>query len=111
VPGSVSRVEVRTTPHGFLFRIAGTRTNGWFTADPTGRLVPSGPVRAAAVAALTASGAEPVASAVVGGPCGVVARDKGGAGGTRVIELTARPRAERTIGEPFGAGLAGLPLP
>ncbi len=111
VPGSVSRLEVRTTPHGFLFRIAGSRTNGWFTADPTGRLVPSGPVRGAPIAALTASGAEPVALAAMGGPCGLVARDKTGPGGSRVIELTAHPRAERTIGEPWGAGLAGLPLP
>ena len=110
VPGPVSRIEVRPTPHGFLFRIAGARTSGWFTPSATGALVPSGPVRAPVAAVLTAAGAEPIASAAVGGTCGVVAHDRRGGDGPRVIEVTTHGRS-RTVGERFGAGLAGLPLP
>jgi len=110
VPGAVTRLEIRPTSHGFLFRVAGARTSGWFTATATGTLAPSGPVRTPAVAVLTPAGAEPIAPAAPNGACAVVARDKRGGDGPRVIELTSHGRS-RTIGERFGAGLAGLPLP
>jgi hypothetical protein len=112
VRGPVARIEARSTAHGLVFHVTGLRTNGWFLLGSAGTLVPAAPAPTAPVAmALTAAGAQPVPIASVGGPCGVVARDRPGSGGaTRVIHVTAHGRT-RTIGERFGAGLAGLPLP
>jgi len=111
VPGPVSRLETRATPHGFVFQIAGSRTNGWFTLGAAGALVPAAPARSAPLlAALTAAGTAPISASAAGGACATVARDRAGGEGRRVIDVTARGRS-RTIGERFGAGLAGLPLP
>ncbi len=111
IPGAVARLEIRPMPRAFLLRVTGARTNGWFTAGATGTLLPSAPARSPAAVAVTAAGAAPIRSAAVGGACRAVARDRARTGGApRVIELTAHGRA-RLIGERFGAGLAGLPLP
>jgi hypothetical protein len=108
----VSRIETRATARGFVFQIAGSRTNGWFTLGSAGALVPAVAVKSAPVlAAMTAAGVEPISESASGGPCAVVARDRAGPDGRRVISLTAHGRGGRTIGDRFGAGLAGLPLP
>ncbi|HVV16264.1 MAG TPA: hypothetical protein VHH90_03600 [Polyangia bacterium] len=114
IPGSVSRVEIRAAGHGFAVLIAGARANGWFTLGGSGALVPAGPVRAPRAAVLTAAGTDPVGALPVGGACGVVARDQpADRGAIRVISVTGRGRrsARALLGERFGAGLAGLPLP
>lgn len=112
VPGAVSRIEARATPHGSVFQIAGSRTNGWFTLGSAGSLVPAAATRSAPLlAALSAAGAAPVSASVASGACVVTARDRAGPDGRRVISLTAHDRPPRTIGDRFGAGLAGLPLP
>ena len=113
IAGTVRRLEIAGTPHGFAFRIEGERMNGRFLIGATRTLVPLGGARLPGVplAILTAMGALPVASTAVPGGCSVVARDgKSGSGG-RVILLSGRGQSPRTIGGPFGAGLAGLPLP
>jgi hypothetical protein len=112
IAGPVSRLEVRATPHGFVLQIAGKQTSGWFTLGSAGALAPAGPARTAPLLAeLTPEGTRPIAESAIGGPCAVIARDRAAPDGRRVIALTARGRAARTIGEPFGAGLGGLPLP
>ncbi len=111
ITGAVSRLEVRASSHSFVVHVAGTRTNGWFTLGGNGALVPAGPARAARALVLTAAGADPVAAESIGGPCGVVARDQPGRAAARVISVTGRGRPPAIVGERFGAGLAGLPLP
>jgi hypothetical protein len=111
IPGSVSRIEVRAASHGFVVQIAGARTNGWFTLGSNGTLVPAGPARVPRAALLSAAGAAAMDVETIGGPCGVVARDRPGRGVARVIAVTGRGRSRHTLGERLGAGLAGLPLP
>ena len=111
VPGAVARVEIRATPHGLVFQVASNRTNGWFTAGSAGALVPVAAARSAPIlAALTAAGANSTSESVVDGACAVMARDTTGPDGRRVISLRAHDQT-RIIGDRFGAGLAGLPLP
>jgi hypothetical protein len=113
IAGAVRRVEIAGTPHGFAYRIEGERTNGRFVVGATRALVPLGGAKLPGVplAVLTAGGALPVASVVVPGRCPVVAGDRKSAHGGRAIMLSAGGQSPRTIGGPFGAGLAGLPLP
>jgi hypothetical protein len=113
IGGAVRRVEIAGTPHGFAYRIDGERTNGRFVVGATRTLVPFGGAKlpGAPLAVLTAAGALPVSSVVVPGSCPVVARDRKSADGGRAVMLTARGQKPRSIGGPFGAGLAGLPLP
>jgi hypothetical protein len=103
---------VRATPHGFLLDVKGAGGSRSLTLGSNGTLVPAPPAaHAPVVASLSASGVAGVNAQPIGGPCGVTARDRAGKGGApRIIEITGRGRS-RTIGEPFGAGLAGLPLP
>ncbi|HSS39921.1 MAG TPA: hypothetical protein VLT58_14235, partial [Polyangia bacterium] len=103
IAGTVSRIEVRTVPHGFVVQVAGARTNGWFTMAANGALVPAGPVRAPSAVVLTAAGAEPVRAEPVGGPCGVAAGDRPGRTVPRVISVTGRGRPPVVVGERFGA--------
>jgi hypothetical protein len=111
-PGAMADLLVHATPHGFLMQVVNGRGNPWFTLGSNGALVPAGAAaRIPVVAAVRAWGTDAVNSEPIGGACGIVARDRPGKGGAaRVIEVTARGRS-RIIGEPFGAGLAGLPLP
>ncbi|HVY39425.1 MAG TPA: hypothetical protein VHM31_15895 [Polyangia bacterium] len=111
IAGTVSRLEVRAAAHGFVVQVAGARTNGWFTPGANGTLVPAGPARAPRVAVLGAAGAESVPTVSIGGPCAIVAHDRSDSGAPRVISVTGRGRPPVTLGERFGAGLAGLPLP
>jgi hypothetical protein len=110
-PGPVVDLRVHRTPHGFVFAVEGVNDYRWLSLV-NGTWVPSQPAaRTPAVGWLRPFGAPFVWSQSSGGPCGVVARDSPGKGAVhRVIEVTAHGRT-RTIGERFGAGLDGLPLP
>lgn len=108
VPGGTVGVSVGRTPHGFVINV----DRGSFTVSPAGTLAPAKPVRPEGAVLTASRGADPVPSLADGGPCGVAARDKPQRSSDvpRVIDVTSRGRT-RTIGERFGAGLAGLPLP
>lgn len=111
IPGPVVDLQVHTNRQGFVFEVAGAKGTRWL-ALVNGAVVPAAPTRAPVVGWLRALESPAVWPQAVGGPCGVVARDRpGGPGGPpRVIEVSSRGRT-LTIGKPFGAGLAGLPLP
>jgi hypothetical protein len=114
IAGGVRRIEIGGTPHGFVFRIDGERTNGLFTlGGASGVLAPQGgrKLTGAPLAVLTAGGASLVSAATIPGSCGVTARDVKAAGSGRAIEVSLRGRPPRTLGAGQGAGLAGLPLP
>ena len=113
VAGGVRRIEIAGTPHGFAYRIEGVRTDGRFVVGAARTLIPLAGAKLPGVplAVLTAGGAAPVASVTIPGACPVVARDRQSAAGGRAILLSAHGRPPRTIGDAFGAGLSGLPLP
>jgi hypothetical protein len=118
IAGTVRRIEIGGTPHGFAYRIEGDRTNGRFIAGATvganRTLVPVGGAArlpGAPLAVLTAAGALPVASVTIPGGCSVVARDQKSVGGGRTIVLARHGQPPRIIGGLLGAGLSGLPLP
>jgi hypothetical protein len=114
IDGDVRRVELATVGATTMFRIDGDRVSGLFRRGERGTLdsLPPGPrLRVAAV--VTARGAEPAVAPAAAGPraCRATAREVTAAGKPRTIAVSAPGRPARRIGEPFGAGLAGLPLP
>jgi hypothetical protein len=127
VDGDVRRIEIVSGPRGPAFRIdrggtgAGFRGGGGtvlargevFARGEGGTLVPLGGfgVGRKPLAVLTADGALGAPPVAVRGACPVVAREAKGPDGTRRIELLAGRRPARRLGERFGAGLAGLPIP
>jgi len=111
VPGPLADLSVQLTAHGFVLEVRDGAADRSFTLSSEGTLVPARSLaKASDVAFVNASGVLPVDGQSIGGPCGVTARDRDHLGGAlRLIEVKAHGRS-RTIGEPFGAGLAGIPL-
>jgi hypothetical protein len=111
--GDVRRLEIASGPRGIMFRVEREGGQGRFLRGEGGTLVPLGgadrPIPPLAV--LTARGALPSAPVPLPGPCGLTARERSAGDGTRAIELERRGRPARKLGEHFGAGLAGLPIP
>ena len=112
--GDIRRIEIATVGAATMFRIEGDRVSGLFRRGDRGTLdsLPPGPrLRVAAV--VTARGAEPVPAPAVAGPraCRTTTREITATGKPRTIVVTVPGRPARKIGEQFGAGLAGLPLP
>jgi len=114
VPGPLEVLQVHQTLPGLVLEVNDGQTKRWFALGNNGTLVPARSAeRDLVLASLSPSGANFVQYRSIGGPCGVVAGDSGGAGrrgAPRVIEVRAG-RQVRTLGIPFGAGLAGIPLP
>ena len=113
VEGDVRRLEIAATPSGIVFRIEGDRTRGTFVRGDKGtwsRRRRARPRADKPVAVLTPAGAAPGEPATIRGACAVSARDVVAADATRTVVISARGRPSRTLGERFGAGLAGLPL-
>jgi hypothetical protein len=98
-----------------MFRIDGDRVAGTFRRGDRGMLDPLPPApRAKAGAIVTARGAEPAAGAApaaAAAGCRATARETAAPGKPRTIVVSAPGRPARRIGEAFGAGLVGLPLP
>jgi len=119
VAGDVRRVEIANVGAMTTFKIDGDRISGTFRRGDRGTLDPM-PPRSGGTSGgrggvvLTARGAESVSAAVtVGGPpgCRATAREVTAAGKPRTISVSAPGRPARQVGEAFGAGLAGLPIP
>jgi hypothetical protein len=118
VDGDVRRLEIATVGVMTAFKIDGDRVSGWFRRgdrgdkaglDPLGGR-PSG--RGGAV--VTARGAEAApapAPASALGSCRASARELTEPGKPRMVVVSAPGRPARRIGEQFGAGLVGLPIP
>jgi hypothetical protein len=114
VDGDVRRIELDALGAELAFRIEGDRVTGRFRRGEGGTLAPI-PGRAApaprASAVLTAAGAAPAPALAVGGACAASAREAVGPDGKRTVVVTARARTTHKLGEVYGAGLGGLPLP
>jgi hypothetical protein len=113
VEGDVGWIEIGTGPRGVVFRIERNAAKGTFARGEGGTLVPlaGADFPRKPLAVLTAAGASTAAPVKVGGRCPVVAREAAGPDGTRRIELGAGRGPARILGERFGAGLTGLPIP
>jgi hypothetical protein len=115
VAGDVTRIEIANVGATTTFKIDGDRVSGTFRRGDRGTLDPLPPRsggRGGVV--LTARGADPVlAATTVGGPpgCRATAREVTAAGKPRTISVSAPGRPARQVGDAFGAGLAGLPIP
>jgi hypothetical protein len=115
IEGDVRRLEM--TPSG-AFAIQGDKIAGVYARGDKGALVPRResvrggavltPAGAQAVKAVGASkrGQEPSRAA-----CRVVAAESETPGKPRAVVVSAPGRPPRRIGDGFGAGLAGLPIP
>ena len=121
VDGDVRRLEIAAVGAITAFKIDGDRVSGWFRRGDRGErdhkagLDPL-PSRAGgrSGAILTARGAEPAPApgpASTPGACRASAREMTEPGKPRTIVVSAPGRPVRKIGEQFGAGLVGLPLP
>jgi hypothetical protein len=115
VAGDVRRIEIAAVGAMTTFKIDGDRVAGTFRRGDRATLE-SLPPRAGGRGGvvLTARGADPVvdASPVSNRPtCRATAREATAAGKPRTIVISAPGRPARKIGEQFGAGIAGLPLP
>jgi hypothetical protein len=113
VEGDVRRLEIASTPRGIEFRIERDGGQGRFLRGEGGTLVALGgpDLPRKPLAVLTARGALPAAAQRLPGPCALTAREVAAGDGTRSIALAAPGRRGRRLGERFGAGLAGLPIP
>ena len=115
VDGDVRRIEILAGPRGPTFRIEreGQPGEGQFVRGEGGVLLPlGGPRLKKPLAVLTAAeGALAAPPVAAGGRCPVVAREAKAVDGTRRIELLVGGRPARRLGERFGAGLGGLPIP
>jgi hypothetical protein len=115
IAGDVRRIEIAMVGAMTTFKIDGDRVSGLFRRGDHGALdsLPPRPgTRGGAV--VTARGAEPAsapAPAVGAADCRSTAREASAAGKPRVVVVSAPGRPPRRIGEQFGAGLVGLPIP
>jgi len=115
IAGDVRRIEIIPVGATLMFRIDGDRVAGTFRRGDRGMLDPLPPApRAKAGAIVTARGAEPAAGAApaaAAAGCRATVRETAAPGKPRTIVVSAPGRPARRIGEAFGAGLVGLPLP
>jgi hypothetical protein len=115
VEGDVRRIELATVGAMTTVRIEGDRVSGVFRRGDKGALepLPSRPAgRGGAI--VTARGAEAAAAPapVAARPgCRAIAREITTPGKPRTVVVSAPGRPARRIGESFGAGLVGLPIP
>jgi hypothetical protein len=115
VEGDVRRLELATVGAMTTFKIDGDRVSGTFRRGDRGTLesLPPRSSRRGGVV-VTARGAEavPDAAPISDRPgCRATARELNAAGKPRTISVAAPGRPARVIGDAFGAGLAGLPIP
>jgi len=121
IEGDVRRLTVNHLGATVTFSIEGDRTSGMFRRGEGGRLDSIPPfARARLAMALTPRGTKEIGGPppVVGpSACRVLAQDIGPAsklsapGKPHMVFLFVRGRIVRRIGEQFGAGLSGLPIP
>jgi hypothetical protein len=115
VAGDVRRLEIATVGVITTFKIDGDKVSGLFRRGDRGTLEPLPPGTGGRTGAVvTARGAEPAAGAapVVGrAGCRATAREVTTAGKPRTVVVSAPGRPARRIGDRFGAGLVGLPIP
>ena len=115
VAGDVRRIEIANVGAMTTFTIDGDRMSGTFRRGDRGTLDPLPPRsggRGGVV--VTARGAESVPNAATVSSragCRATARETTATGKPRTISVAAPGRPARQIGEAFGAGLAGLPIP
>jgi hypothetical protein len=115
IAGDVRRLELAAVGAMITVKVDGDRVSGTFRRGDRGTLEPLPPRsggRGGVV--VTARGAEAVADVapVSNRPgCRATAREATAAGKPRTITVSAAGRPARRIGEQFGAGLAGLPIP
>ena len=116
IDGDVRRIELAAVGAMVTVRIDGDRVSGTFRRGDRGALesLPPRPPGSKGGVVVTARGAEPVGTpAAAAGPagCRVAVNEITTAGKPRTVVVSAPRRPARRIGEQFGAGLAGLPLP
>jgi hypothetical protein len=115
IDGDVRRIEMARLGAMVTFKIDGDRVNGLFTRGERGMLDPLPPRsggRAGVVLTPRGADAEPVRTPAAGAAgCRANAREVAASGKPRMILVSAPGRPTRRIGEQYGAGLAGLPLP
>jgi hypothetical protein len=111
LPGPMVDMLVHRTPQGFLLELEGVDGKRSFLLVSGARVPPQPTSRTPVVAWLRPFEVSFVWPMSIGGGCGVSAGDRDSLGHPmRVIEVKSHGRS-RTVGEPFGAGLAGIPLP
>jgi len=115
IEGDVRRIEISPVGATTTFRIDGDRVSGTFRRGDHATLDSLPPrARGRGGVVLTPRGAEAVTDAapVSSRPgCRATAREVAAAGKPRAIGVSAPGRPPRRIGEQFGAGLGGLPIP
>jgi hypothetical protein len=114
VDGDVKRIEIAPVGATVTFRIEGDRVAGTFRRGDRGTLDPLPPrARGRGGAVISVRGAEAVADAapIANHACRATAREVSAPGKPRIIVVSAPGRPTRRIGETFGAGLVGLPIP
>jgi hypothetical protein len=113
IEGGVRRIDIVARGSGFVYRIEGERLRGWYTVGAAQSLMPAPGAEASGAGpiVLTAEGVAPRPRMVFGGSCQGTARDSAAPSAARTIVVSIRGRLPRTIGEGWGAGLAGLPIP
>jgi hypothetical protein len=114
VDGDVKRIEIAPVGAIVTFRIEGNRVSGTFRRGDRAGLEPLPPRgRGRGGAVITVRGAEAVADASPLGTraCRATAREITALGKPRAIVVSAPGRPPRRIGDTFGAGLVGLPIP
>jgi hypothetical protein len=115
VAGDVRRLELAAVGAMVTFRIDGDRVSGLFRRADRGALDPLPPnPRGKGGAIVTARGAEPAAGPplrIAPAGCQATAREIVAPGKPRTVVVSAPGRSPRRLGEQFGAGLVGLPIP
>lgn len=115
VAGDVRRVELAAVGAMVTFRIDGDRVSGLFRRADRGGLDPLPPRTGGKGGAIvTARGAEPAAGLplpIGRAGCQASVREIVAPGKPRTVVVSAPGRPPRRLGEQFGAGLVGLPIP
>jgi hypothetical protein len=115
VAGDVRRVELAAVGATVTFKIDGDRVSGLFRRGDRGGLdpLPPSPGRKGG-AIVTARGAEPAPGpppSIGRAGCQASVREIVAPGKPRTVLVSAPGRPPRRLGEQFGAGLVGLPIP
>jgi len=116
IDGDVRRIEMAAVGAMITVRIDGDRVSGTFRRGDRGVLepLPPRPPGGRGGVVITARGAEPAGTppaATGAAGCRVTVSEITTAGKPRTVVVSAPRRSPRRIGEQFGAGLTGLPLP
>jgi hypothetical protein len=115
IEGDVRRLEIGSLGAMILVKVDGDKVSGMFRRGERGALEPLPPRPGwRGGVTLTPRGAEPAPATPVGASragCRATAREMNAAGKPRTVVVSASGRPPHRIGEQFGAGLTGLPLP